>query len=109
MANLVFKIDANGDTTFLVSEHTKAFMNKTAVTRRASHVVPWHGPTRTWFRLLRKVFGEEGRVGNWTRTWKGPWVVDLTPVGGEMHGFFATRVNAIEFEIEWLNKNFLEV
>jgi hypothetical protein len=106
--NVVFKI-SGGKTTFLVSEHTKAFMNKTASVKRASHVVPWHGTTRVWFKLLRKVFGEDGHVGNWTRTWKCDWEVNLHPVMGPYVGPFATRQDAIDFEIDWLNRNFLNV
>ena len=108
-ANVVFKI-SGGKTTFLVSEHTKAFIPATAPIKRASHVEPLKLWQAYAFRLLRKVFGDEGRVANWTRDWKCMWIVDCRPTGGPLHPLiFVNRARAIEFEIEWLNHHFLNV
>lgn len=106
---VMFKINQAGDVTFLVGERTKGFVPEATTTRRASHVVPLFGHARFWFKALRMVFGEDGRVGDWTRTWTGPWIVDLRPVGGNNGMIFMTREQAIDFEIAWLNQNFLGV
>jgi len=106
--NVVFKI-SGGKTTFLVSEHTKAFIPANAPIRRASHVEPINLWQAYAFRLLRKLFGDEGRVANWTRDWKCTWVVDMRPIGGEVFFPFKSRAAAIEFEIQHLNKTFLGV
>ena len=107
-ANVVFKI-SGGKTTFLVSEHTKAFIPATAPIKRASHVEPLKLWQAYAFRLLRKVFGDEGRVANWTRDWKCTWAVDMRPVGQGVFFPFTSRAAAIEFEIQHLNKTFLGV
>lgn len=108
MANVIFKI-SNGKTTFLMNEHTKAFIPATAVVLRASHVVPTDIASRKLFNALRAPFADESKVAAWTRTWKCKWQADLSPVNGPVLGPFDSRVDAIEAEIEWLNKNFLAV
>lgn len=40
---------------------------------RASHIIPFNQPQRCAFRLLRRLFGEDGRVAAWTRTWRCRW------------------------------------
>jgi len=42
---------------------------------RASHDLPVAALKRSAFRLLRLLFGECGRVSEWTRGWRGPWQV----------------------------------
>jgi hypothetical protein len=107
MANIVISIDPEGTATYLVNKYTEGLFPDAAVPRRASHVVPLSQSARFWFKALRGAFGEDGMVGDWTRNWKGPWLVDMSPIGGLVHGIFPTRDEAIEFEINWLNKNFL--
>ncbi len=106
---IVFKIDTQGNTTFLVNEHTKAFIPEGTELKRASHVLPASTLKRAWFLTLRYVFGEYGVIGDWTRTWKGPWHLDLTPAGGPDSWYFVDRSDAIDFEVDWLTKNFLGV
>jgi hypothetical protein len=43
--------------------------------RRATHIWPKHKGKERIFLLLRRWFGDEGRIAEWTRGWKGPWVV----------------------------------
>lgn len=110
MANVVFKIDTQGNTTFLVNAHTKDMVTNINLVKRASHVEPLMLWQAYIFRALRATFGDEGRVANWTRDWKCQWIVDCRPIGGPMHPqVFSNRAEAIEFEVEWLNKNFLKV
>lgn len=72
---------------------------------RISHVEPVSPSRRRWFRLLRRLFGDEGRVAAWTRRWRGPWRVDFSPSGGGVHEVdqdgrpFATHADAVEFEL----------
>jgi len=48
---------------------------------RASVIVPDSFIKRAWFKLLRRVFGDDGRVAQWTRHWKGPWTVVILSTG----------------------------
>jgi len=107
-ANVVFKI-SGGKTTFLVSEHTKAFIPATAVPRRASYIEPMNPWLRFLFRFLRAWCGDEGEVAEFTRGWTCAWQADMTPVGGPIVYNFQSRAAAIEYEIAWLNRNFLNV
>jgi hypothetical protein len=107
MANVVISIDKEGTATYLVNEHTKDLFPEAARPRRASHVVPWSLWARIWFWALRAAFGEDGSVGEWTRTWRGLWLLDMRPVGGPYGMVFAHRNCAIEYEINWLNENWL--
>lgn len=69
---------------------------------RASHVEPVRYPARWMFRLLRAVFGEDGRVAEWTRHWTCQWRVDLSPSGGPELGPFVSRPAAIAAELAWI-------
>lgn len=44
-------------------------------TRRISHILPVNPVKRAAFRLLRRLFGDAGKVSAWTRNWAGPWEV----------------------------------
>lgn len=44
------------------------------VRRRFSEIVPRRRWPRLAFRVLRRVFGEQGRVAEWTRAWKVEWL-----------------------------------
>lgn len=72
---------------------------------RASHVLPLEPTKQLAFRLLRRAFGDEGRVAAWTRDWKGPWIVDMAPSGGPVLGPYLTRTEALERERRWLLVN----
>lgn len=71
--------------------------------RRASHVLPFDPVKMTAFWLLRKTFGDKGRVSDWTRRWKGMHIVLI--VGGPILGPFRSRKVALEAEVEWLERN----
>lgn len=107
MANVVISIDKAGKATYLVNEHTKDLFPDATVPRRASHVTPMGLWKCLAFKTLRAVCGEDSKVGDWTRTWGGNWYLDLTPVGGYKWILFESRAEAIEYEINWLNENFL--
>lgn len=57
----------------------------TEVTRRRySEIVPLDPLLCLWFRILRRLFGEKGRVAAWTRRWLCVWrgVILLGPHKG---------------------------
>ena len=79
-----------------------------SVTRRASHVYPVNFVKRGAFKALRFVFGDEGRVAEWTRGWHGWWMVDTTPTAGVVLPLrYNSHALAVKAEIEFLNDYFL--
>ena len=107
MEHVVITIDSTGDATFLVSGTTKEFISSRDIICRASHIQPSYWRFRVPFRLLRFVFGDEGRIADWTRNWSVAWRINLTPVGGPILGSYVSRSLAINDEVLWLEKNFL--
>lgn len=51
------------------------------VCNRASNILPVAWGKRCAFLLLRALFGERGRVAEWTRQWRGPWTSRLFATG----------------------------
>lgn len=49
--------------------------------RRASEILPVNRFKRAAFVGLRAMFGERGRVAEWTRQWQGPWTARLLDTG----------------------------
>lgn len=95
-------IDEDG-MTFLMDENVKLFEGEGEV-RRASHVEPDGFVFRIAFHALRTIFGDKGRMSDFTRSWKTLWRVDTSPVGGPiLPKRYRNRQEAIEAEIEFLN------
>jgi hypothetical protein len=108
MKRIIFSIDSNGDSMFLVTPETLNFINSESIVRRASHVVPATLPLRVLFTLLRAIFGDKGRVSDATRAWSCRWIVDLRPVSGPLVPIeWSNRQSALDFEVDWLQENFL--
>jgi len=109
MDSLLFSIDeSTGNVLFLVDKDTMPFIDETSTVTRASNVEPVFLPLRLAYRLLRLVFGDTGRVSDWTRKWACFWRINLEPVNGPIVPItFADRQSAIAFEIEWLSEHFL--
>jgi hypothetical protein len=108
MKKIIFSIDSNGDSTFLVTPETVCFISSESTVRRASHIIPANLPLRVLFTLLRAIFGDQGRVSDFTRTWSCRWIVDLQPVAGPLVPVtWSNRQSAIDFEVDWLQANFL--
>jgi hypothetical protein len=110
MKEIVLTIEDNGDLTFLDSSSADAFLDLGETTkRRASHILPVTFIYRQWFRILRTLFGEKGRVAEWTRRWNTAWIVDARPIGGpRFPQHFANRQDAIDFEVDFLVRWFGE-
>lgn len=68
--------------------------------RRASHIVPAMLPKRIAFRLLRLAFGERGKVADWSRSWRGPWLGII--VGSKRRFVHASRRVVLAWEKEVL-------
>jgi hypothetical protein len=107
MANIVISIDPQGTATYLVNQYTEKLFPEAQEPRRASHVTPMDPWLAFCFQALRGAFGEDGRISNWTRRWECSWQVDMSPVGGPQVAGFDSRDEAIEYEINWLNANWL--
>jgi hypothetical protein len=119
-------IDENGDALFLKTNVNDAFLDLgEVITQRASHVEPAPLGERIAFHTLRAIFGDKGRVSDWTRGWNTLWRVNTKPVGGPilklLHAIpgiawpvedniavWANRQDAIDAEVKFLNNFFLE-
>ena len=100
--------EATGTTRFLVGDMGKALLTPDCTVRRASHIEPMNFPLRLVFHLLRTIYGEEGKIAEWTRSWDCFWRVNLSPVGGPISTCaIKPRCYAIDAEIAWLEKNFI--
>lgn len=53
------------------------FMIKKQTRERFSEIVPRNTVKRMLFRLLRFIFGETGRVSEWTRRWACFWHAEI--------------------------------
>lgn len=49
--------------------------------KRVSNILPVNRFKRVAFLALRALFGERGRVAEWTRRWHGPWTSYLFATG----------------------------
>ena len=108
MTPIVVSISEEGVCRFLVNESTESFLTDTSVIRRASHVEPVWEPARVLFHLLRRFFGEKGRVAAFTRTWPCLWQVNMAPIGGPvLSGEWRNRESAIDAEIRYLQERFI--
>jgi hypothetical protein len=54
------------------------FENSNVIERkRVSHIYPQNLILRTIFKTLRKLFGDNGKIADWTRNWKCKWQVEI--------------------------------
>ena len=103
-------IDESGDLVFLRAPESDIFLELgETITRRASHVVPAAFWSRLAFNTIRYFVHEDSASAEWCRTWRGPWMVDTTPTAGVvLEGQWMIRQDAIDAEIAFLNRWFLE-
>ncbi len=74
-----------------------------AEVRRASNIFPQKPMLRAAFRILRAVFGDDGRVAAWTRGWRCVWEVWI--VDGPVIGPYRSHESAVFGERWWLRVN----
>jgi len=92
--------------TFLMDETVKLFEGEGEV-KRASHVEPDSLVFRLLFHTLRHVFGDKGRMSDFTRSWPCLWRVNTKPTAGViLPGRWRNRQEAIDAEIVFLNEWF---
>jgi hypothetical protein len=120
---LTVTFDEHGDLTYLKTPGDDVLfeLGKT-ITQRASHVEPGPRYERWLFHLLRWLFGNTGRVSEWTRGWNSLWRVNTAPVGGPILRYshvlnlrvkgdpimlWHHRQDAIDAEVKFLNEFFL--
>lgn len=126
MKMVTLTITENGDQLFLNSPGGAVFCEAGLSTvRRASHVEPFAFFPRIIFRGIRACVSDTSKLAAWTRTWSCRWRVDTRPVGGpilrwkdvyynfpprhaDLIAVFWDRATAIEAEIRFLNKFFME-
>ena len=121
-------IDENGDVIFLASTENDIFLELgNVVEKRASHVEPVNLFLRIVFHTLRSFAKDKNVIAEWTRRWPCRWRVNTKPVGGPVltlthvgwcfdktHAHakdiatWRDRRAAIEAEVAFLNKFFLE-
>ena len=101
--------EATGDVTFLLTPAAMGFVTDDAVIRRGSHVEPDNFLLRIVFRILRSVLSDKGRMSDFTRNWPCDWRVDTRPTAGViLPKRYSNRAEAIEAEVNFLNKFFEE-
>lgn len=125
-------IEDDGALTFLATPEADIFLEQgKTITRRASHVEPVTLLPRLLFHFLR-LFGNKNKIAAWTRTWRCLWQVNTKPVGGpvlrmkhkfpemaqwyannypeygEQEATWGNRQEAIDAEIQFLNRWFAE-
>ena len=72
--------------------------------QRLSHIEPTNAVKRWAFHRLRRLFGDEGRVSDWTRRWRCQWRVNFAPTNGDIYDRddqgrpFLDRSSAVAFE-----------
>jgi hypothetical protein len=71
--------------------------------KRVSFILPANPIKRFFFKLVRSVCDDESPLADWTRNWKGDWIV---VIDGKIKGKFKDREKAIEFEKAYLWKKF---
>ena len=104
-SEMFFVIGSAGGIKTIASEDAEAIAATLGdpVKTRASHVLPVHPGKQIAFVALRWIFGEQGKVAEWCRGWRGPWQVfwkgDITPSFAH-----PSRRVCIAWEIEQLER-----
>ena len=77
------------------------------VKTRASHVLPAHPGKQLAFVVIRFFSGDNGRVAQWCRNWRGPWQVFWK--GDRKPSFqHQSRRVCIRWEINQLERRFAQ-
>ena len=105
--NLAFTVDDDGKVTFVYhpndtqTKRIMALLGSICQDQRAGYVWPLNFALRTAFRLLRKMFGNRGKVADWTRTWHCRWGVWDAETMSQLPYSYPTHLDAVTAEIEW--------
>ena len=106
MREHIITIGDDGSLNFIADDSLSCLTEsgKTTV-ERASHVLPVNRVLRVVFRWLRDHFGEKGWIAAFTRQWPCIWQADLAPSNGPILRPFNNRQDAINAEIQWIERN----
>lgn len=104
MGKITVRVHPNGNLEFVDTPDAAGLKADGPVTtRRASHVEPARRVWRWLFHGLRRLFGEDGRVAEWTRGMRVYWRADMRPSGGPVLPVRSLdRAEVIAAEVEWL-------
>ncbi len=95
---MIIEIDKTGKA-YGLDEDLKEIFNEedfsTTNKKRFSYIYPKNILLRAIFKFIRKIFSDESKLANWTRSWKCEWIVLINK---KVYGPFKTRKKAIEFE-----------
>ena len=82
-SELIFYISSEGSMRFIYTDEFKHLLDGSISSsiKRVSHVEPVSGELK--------------------------WTADMSPINGPVLGPFDTRTEALEAEVDWLNKNYL--
>lgn len=103
--NVVITIREDGNIIYMPNESTSCFEELGVInSKRASHVEPDNFPLRILFHMLRCIYGDKGRMSEFTRHWPCLWRVNTKPtVGVILPERWRNREDAIAAEIAFLN------
>jgi hypothetical protein len=102
MARVKIAVDG-GAACFIHSDAAVALLSPlgTVAMRRASHVEPWAALSPAAQLAFYEDNGPDYQIQ------PTAWFADLSPVGGRTAGPFATKQEALDYEVAWINQNAL--
>lgn len=97
-------IDANGFVRCIYNPDVPLHELGHVTLRRLSHIRPAHTHrTKRWaFRVLRSLFGDRGRVAQWTRRWRCLWTVEV--IACHAYVVFERREDAVRWELKHISE-----
>lgn len=101
--SMIYHPDKQSD----LAEALSKALGQTVEVQRGGHVLPVNPIKRRAFFAIRKVFGGSGRLSDWTRSWRGPWVVIRADNGQPLEGTFPTHAAAVEVEVAYIQKEMI--
>lgn len=109
MHELSLRIGGDGETTIIYHPNDPAAGDLAAVLgivtsdQRGGHVLPLN-PLKRWaFTTIRQIWGGRDKLAEWTRTWRGPWMVKI--VDGPQLGPFGSHAAGCQAEVAYLLEN----
>lgn len=95
------------DTQVGLADAIATTLGKTVESRRGGHVLPQGHTKRAAFRIVRRLFGSGGWMADWTRTWRGPWIVIRADNGNRLPGSFPTHAKAVQAEVAMIQQEMI--
>lgn len=101
---VILHVQPDGTIKCLGGDDLKPLENLGSLSKeRVSHILPVNKYKKFAFKTLRYVFGETGKISNYTRSWKGPWEVTIIHSGEKFTS--QNRCDCIEWETKKLGGN----